>query len=158
MYSGKTTAGKKLAKILHYDFYDTDEYFEKKYRITIPDFFLKYDEGLFRKLEKKVLEELLDLKNAVISTGGGTPCYFNNMDLINENGKSFYLKMSVKSLVVRALNSKKKRPVLNCIPNEELEKYIADHLKERETYYLKSDYTVKGENFDPENIISKIKT
>lgn len=156
MFSGKTTAGRKLARKLNYKFFDTDDYFEKKFRITITDFFRKYNENIFRKLEKKVLEELMNNDKAVISTGGGTPCYFDNMDLIKRNGRSFYLKMSVKSLAVRAMNSKRKRPALQNIPVVELEEYIASHLKKREVYYLKADHMVKGENFNPQSILDKL--
>jgi shikimate kinase len=73
MGSGKTTAGKKLADRLGYTFIDLDKYIENKYRITIPHLFARYDEGAFRKLEKETITETFKLKNAVISTGGGTP-------------------------------------------------------------------------------------
>jgi shikimate kinase len=88
MGSGKTTVGRKLAKKLDHPFIDLDETIENRYRISIPTIFSKYDEKVFRKIEHETLKSLLHLQNHVISTGGGTPCFFNNIDLINENGIS----------------------------------------------------------------------
>ncbi len=156
MCCGKSTAGRKLARKLNLQFIDMDDYFEEKFRISVPDFFIKYGEGLFRKLESKVLLELAGYDDVVISTGGGTSCFNENMKLINNNGISVYLKMSIKSLHSRVLSARKKRPLLSEIKKEELMEYISDQLSEREKYYKKADYTVKGESVDIEEIVQLV--
>jgi len=124
MGSGKTTVGKKLAGKLGYDFIDLDEMIEKKYRITINNIFNKFDENAFRLIEQETLTETFKLKNTVISTGGGTPCFFNNMQLINKYGISVYLKMHKQSLYDRLINSKTKRPLLTEKTPNEILNYI----------------------------------
>jgi len=157
MGSGKSTIGKKLAARLGYDFIDLDKMIEHKYKISIPDLFSRYDEGAFRKLEKETLHETFKLKSKVISTGGGTPCFYNNMDLINKNGLSVYLKMHPKSLYERLIKSKKKRPLIADKPPDEILNHITKHLSEREFYYNQSKMTFKGENLDIKELKKSIK-
>lgn len=158
MFSGKTTVGRKLAKRLGYAFKDTDQEMEERYRLSIPDFFNKYDELLFREFEHNILIELSRLDNVVISTGGGTPCYHDNMNLIKETGISVYLKMDVKSIHDRYQNSKKARPLLNKIPENEILSFFQNHLEKREPFYQKADITVKGENADIDLIYRSIRS
>ncbi len=148
MGSGKSTAGKKLAAALGYAFMDLDTMIEQKYRITIPAVFEKYDEPAFRKLERETLKQTFGLDRHVIATGGGTPCFFNNMELIREHGTSVYLKMSPGALLQRLLNSKKKRPLLEQQPRDRVLAYIDETLRAREVYYSRADHTVRGENLD----------
>ena len=152
MCSGKSTVGKRLAKRLNYDFIDLDDFFEENYHISIEDFFEKYNEEAYRKLENKLLNDLLKFDNVVISTGGGTPCFYDNMEIIKNNGVSIYLKMHEKSLETRILNSKKTRPVLKHVRKENLKEFIKNQIKEREEYYLKATYIIKGESVDYDEI------
>jgi shikimate kinase len=132
---GKTTVGKKLAKEIDFDFVDTDDLFEKKYKISIETFFSKYNETLFREFENKILKNTFDLKNTVISCGGGTPCYFNAMKEINQNGISVYLKMPVDVIVQRLLDAIKPRPLVKGKNFDELKKDVESRLSGRlETY------------------------
>ncbi len=131
MYSGKSTVGKKLANLMNLNHIDTDKVFESKYNITISSFFEKYGENLFRELEHKILLETIEEDNIIVSTGGGLPCFHNNMDIIKENGISIYLNMSPISIIHRINNSKKKRPLLQNKSPEELQEYIENLLKER---------------------------
>ena len=94
MGAGKTTAAKRLANRLGWEVADTDALFEEKYRISIDDFFHKYDEPLYRKLESQVLKETESLENTVISTGGGTACYFDNMEWMNRHGLTVFMRIS----------------------------------------------------------------
>ena len=89
--SGKSTIAKKIANRLHYQFVDMDHLFESKYKLSIPDFFKKYGEEVFRKSEHVLLKEVIQQEKVVISTGGGTPCFHGNMELIMENGFSIYI-------------------------------------------------------------------
>jgi shikimate kinase len=132
---GKSTIGKKLARLLNYDFVDTDALFEEKYRLSINDFFSKYNEKLFREFENKILQSTFNLQNAVIATGGGTPCYFNAMDKINKYGKSVYLEMPLTAIVNRLENSIKPRPLVDGKSHKELLSIIGNLLEQRLEYY-----------------------
>ncbi|GAB4279619.1 MAG: shikimate kinase [Marinilabiliales bacterium] len=119
MASGKTTHGKKLAKILNYDFFDTDKCIEQQEQINISEIFQKEGEEYFRKVERKILRQLVDNNNdAVIATGGGTPCFYDNMEFMNQNGLTVFLKLDFKTIYNRLLHSKKIRPLANNILNK----------------------------------------
>ncbi|MCD4746676.1 MAG: shikimate kinase [Bacteroidales bacterium] len=156
MGSGKTTVGKRLAKKLCCDFIDLDALIEVRYHVSVNDLFKKYDENVFRKIEHNILKETFKLKNTVISTGGGTSCFYKNIELINNNGISVYLKMHINSLLNRLENSKKPRPLLQNLSQDKLKHYIIEQLKEREIYYNQSNIIVKGENADINEIINLI--
>ena len=156
MGSGKTTIGKKLATKLGFLFIDLDKLIENKYRITIPDIFNRYDENAFRLIEHNTLQETFTFDNVVISTGGGTPCFFDNMELINQQGISVYIQMNEKSLFNRLINSKKKRPLLVDKNPEEIKSHISKQLAEREPYYEQSKLIIKGESLDINALFDKI--
>ena len=156
MGSGKTTIGKKLATRLGFLFIDLDRLIENKYRISIPDIFNRYDEDAFRMIEHQSLQETFTYSNAVISTGGGTPCFYNNMELINQHGFSVYIQMHKKSLYDRLLNSKKKRPLLADKSAEEIMDHINKQLAEREPYYQQSKLSVKGESMEIKTLVDLI--
>lgn len=158
MGCGKTTVGRQLAKLLNYAHLDLDVLFEAEYKITIADFFKKYDEIAFRKIEHQLLLSTFNLENHVISTGGGTPCFFNNMYLINQNGISVYIKMHPKSLFFRLLNSKRIRPLTLGLDEVSLEKSIIEKLTQRENFYAHSKIIVKGEDIDVGALSEKIKS
>jgi len=159
MGCGKTTVGKKLSQLLHCKFIDTDNCFEKQHQISVFDYISLYGEEKFRLLEQQVFTKIVsENSNAVISTGGGLPCYSNNMEVINQHGISVYIKMSVESLFKRLLYSLKKRPMIENFENEtELEEYIANTLKEREHYYNKARHIIKGENLNINELIQLLK-
>jgi len=135
MASGKTYTGPRLAEALGYGFIDLDEMFENKYRIGIQKFFHKYGESAFRPLERELLHSTFQLVRHVISTGGGTACFFDNMQLMNEHGLTVYLKQSAEALFQRLKLSKKPRPLIKNGRDEELRRQIEDHLAERIPYY-----------------------
>ncbi|MBP5710751.1 MAG: (d)CMP kinase [Bacteroidales bacterium] len=151
--AGKSTVGRKIANRLSFSFIDTDRYFEEKYRFTIFNFFKNFGEELFRRLEREILLEVLDFENVVIATGGGTPCFFDNMDIINQKSTSIYIEMSPVSLSDRLWHSKKPRPLTHNMSREELDQYISTKLTERSAFYKKAQYTIKGENIDIDPII-----
>lgn len=157
--AGKTTIAKKLANVLRCDYVDLDQELESYYKTNIPIFMSKYGESTFRKCEydrlKKMLLKPVE-KNLIISTGGGTPCFFDAIDLINEHATSIYVKMSEKSLFVRLTNAKKKRPLLQGMNNEDLEKYVHEMLALREPFYEKAKIVVKGENFNVDELVKII--
>ncbi len=148
MYSGKTTVGQQLARCLGYRFVDLDQLFEERYHTAIPLFFSRYGEEAFRKLEQAVLHSTQAMDNVVISTGGGTPCYFDNMQWINAHGVSIYLDVTIEVIIQRALRSRKQRPVLAGKSREELRAFIQDQLAQRLPYYSQATLVFPADDPD----------
>jgi shikimate kinase len=142
MGSGKSTTGKKLSKLLGYSFVDTDELIIDRLGMSINDIFKHLGEEKFRENETGVLNKLVTEKNLVVSTGGGLPCYGENMDIINRHGISVYLKVSPTDLYSRLSPGKYKRPLIKNLSDEELMKFIENTLSEREAYYSLAHHTV----------------
>ena len=156
MGAGKSTTSKRLAHQLGWEAYDTDRLFEARYKISINDFFHKYDAELYRKLETQILHETLQFDNAVIATGGGTPCFNNNMAWMNQHGFTVFLKISPESAIVRLSQSKVKRPILIDKSSEELAEFIKKNYTERLPFYEQAQLTFKGENCDVEALATLI--
>jgi shikimate kinase len=157
MGSGKTTVGKKLAKKLGYDFVDLDQLIELKCKTTIDVLFEKYDEDAFRILENKTLTETAGADNMVVATGGGTPCFYDNMTWMGAHGLTVYLKLDPGSLSDRLHASKRMRPLLKGKTKPELVDYVHGKLAEREKYYMQADIIVKGENLEMNTLLEEIK-
>ena len=149
MGSGKSTVGKRLAKKLNFNFIDLDSFIEEENKLTISEIFTKLGENEFRALEHNALKKLISNTHTVISCGGGTPCYYNNIELMNNNGITIYIKMSIDTLAQRLFNAKQKRPlVANLSTITELKKIINEQLEKREAFYQQAQYTVKGKNLN----------
>lgn len=153
---GKSTVGKKLASKLSYGFVDLDNAIEEAYHLSIPEFFAKYGENGFRTCEQKVLTNKLSEDNIVISAGGGTPCFFQNMELINAHSISVYIQMVPQSLFHRLSHAKRARPLVQNMTPPELQQYIDSTLAIREPFYLQAHLTVKGESLDVEELVDRI--
>lgn len=138
MGSGKTTVGKKLAKSLGLSFIDLDAFIESKQRKTVAQIFAERGEDEFRKIESNSLREVALFEDAVISTGGGTPCFFDNMELMNNAGTTIYIQAEPQELAERLLASKTVRPLIAGKSKDELTPFIAKHLAARERYYMNS--------------------
>ena len=110
MGSGKSSTGKKLANLLHFDFFDTDTEIERITGKTISQIFATDGEDFFREKEREIIAELSQKDNVVVSTGGGTPCFFDNMQLMNQTGLTIYLHANPKMLKQRLITNKKQRP------------------------------------------------
>ena len=157
MGAGKTTAAKRLAHRLGWEVADTDALFEEKYRISIDDFFQKYDEPLYRKLESEILKSTESLDKVVISTGGGTACYFDNMDWMNQHGLTVFMRISPAAAVDRVLHSRHKRPLARGKTEAELMEFVSQHYAARMPFYERAQITVKSEDFDLEGLIELIR-
>jgi shikimate kinase len=157
MGSGKTTAGKKLAAKLKLQFLDLDDLIEKRYGKSINAIFEEEGEESFRKKEHAVLEELSQSDNFILATGGGAPCHYDNMELINRLGISVYLKMTPEALFSRLKEVRQKRPLIKHLDDEELKNYIIEKLMERERYYKKAHIIADGLNIDIKKLIVLIK-
>lgn len=149
MASGKTNLGERLAGLLGYGFIDLDRMFEERYRISVLDFFEKYDEHAFRMIERSLLLETAGTENVVVSTGGGTPCFFDNMDIIKRSGVSVYLQWEVPELVRRLQSVKKKRPLLKDTHPDKLEQKVRESLEQRSIFYERADLVVPGNSTEP---------
>jgi shikimate kinase len=157
MGSGKTTVGKKLSRALDYAFVDLDQQIEKNQEQNIADIFEERGEEAFRKIEQEELHKTFALANTVVSLGGGTPCFFDNLEQINQHGKSVYLKLSATSLASRLQNAKNPRPLLQGLSDGELFEFVQQQLGEREEYYNRTHFIIKGESLDISKLIRMLK-
>ena len=159
MASGKSSIGKKVAEMLCVPFVDLDVLISKKEKLSIQDIFKNKVEIYFRKKETEYLNDFLIQKdNFILAVGGGTPCYANNMAIINNNSKSFYLKSSIQSIYNKLSNKKNKhkRPLISEINNKDLKEFIAKHLFERSPFYEQAHYTVTTDNKSKKEIALEI--
>ncbi len=148
MGCGKSTLGRHLAKALGWEFIDLDDYFEKKFKTTVPLFFKEFGETGFRDGERAALQDLKSIDKAVIATGGGAPCFFDNMDFMNEHGVTLYMKVSPEVLAQRLSSSKTVRPLVHGKTGDELIAYIEEKLKSREPYYNRASIIADAEVLD----------
>ncbi|MFD2246476.1 shikimate kinase [Pontibacter ruber] len=146
MGSGKTTLGRQLATQLGYTFVDLDEYIERREGKSIAQLFEQEGQEQFRLKERQALEAVVqEYDQAVIATGGGAPCFLDNMQFINRSGKSFFLDVPVEELVNRLLNSDLSvRPLLAGKSTEELNHFMTKTLSERLWFYRQAHYTLSG--------------
>lgn len=154
MGSGKSTLGNRLAKSIGYDFIDTDQTFEQKHQIDLEKYFRIYGEKKFRMLEQEVLHETFQLDRAIISTGGGTPCFKDNMQQIKANGFSVYLRMPAEALYQRLIQTKRIRPLTAGLKDQELLDFIHKTLEKRDLYYEQADLCISGINLKPKDLIT----
>lgn len=157
MGAGKTTAARRLAQRMGWEVVDTDALFEEKYKISVNDFFNKYDEPLYRKLESEVLKATESLDHVVVSTGGGTACFFDNMDWMNQHGLTVFLRISPQAAVDRVIHSRHKRPLVEGKSEEELTEFVSQHYASRMPFYEQARITAKSEDFDIESLMEAIK-
>lgn len=142
MGSGKTTVGKALSKETGMMFYDLDWYIESRMRKTVAQIFAEKGEEGFRKIEHNMLHEVAEFENVIISCGGGTPCFFDNIDYINQQGEVVYLKATPEVLYRHLLMGKVERPLIKNKTPEELIAYITEQVAKREEFYNKAKYTL----------------
>lgn len=160
MGSGKSTVGNNISTVLNYDFLDLDNYIATKENMSISNLFKTKGEIYFRKKESFYLNEVLEQKDDIIlSLGGGTPCYGNNLNLLlgSENAKLFYLKLSIPKLAERLFNERENRPLISHLKSkEELVEFVGKHLFERTQYYSKANYILDADNRSLKDITEKI--
>jgi len=135
MGAGKTTVGRIMAEKANCSFIDIDSFIENRYNKAITKIFEEKGEAGFREIEHRALQEISAYENIVVSTGGGLPCFFDNMELMNKKGITIYLKENIDELTKRLNSSKQNRPLIKEKNLEELQKFIEESLKERELFY-----------------------
>ncbi|MTE27803.1 shikimate kinase [Winogradskyella ouciana] len=160
MGSGKSTIGKELATLLKYNFLDLDDYISEKENATISDIFKDKGEIYFRKKETEYLKEIIDSYNdIVLALGGGTPCYGNNLKILNDDKKvvTIYLKLSIPLLATRLYAERDNRPLISHLSSEEeLLEFIGKHIFERTQYYNQAQHIITTDHQTKKDILEAI--
>ncbi len=156
MGSGKSTLGKRLAEHLKLQFVDMDHYIEERNCKTIPQIFAEEGEPEFRRKEQKALKELSEFTDIVIATGGGAPCFFDNMEVMNQSGKTIYLNIDPEILADRLISSKTERPLIKGKSKKELIEFIDETLKKRHEFYSQAHYQITEPDVDLDELMKMI--
>lgn len=158
MGSGKSLIASQLSKEINSPIIDTDFEISKRINKSIGQIFETKGELYFRRQEKEILEEILAThENLILSVGGGTPCYYNNMELLNSSTHTVFLQASVSTLTKNLLLNKNKRPLISRISDEELPEFIAKHLFERNIFYTQAQTIIITDGKTPDEITLEIK-
>jgi shikimate kinase len=155
MGSGKTHWGRKLSTKLNLPFFDLDSVIVEQEQKSVADIFADKGEEQFRYLEKEILERIsAEQESFILSCGGGTPCFFNNIEFMKKNGKVIWLNTSIDMLTQRLHRERKTRPLISdVVTDEDLRRYIVKKLSERRMYYQQADVTVGEETTNLEELI-----
>ncbi|MBO7302134.1 MAG: shikimate kinase [Bacteroidaceae bacterium] len=140
MGSGKTTLGRALAKELGLQFIDMDSYIETRFCKTISKIFAEKGEDGFRETERRILHEVGDFEDVIISTGGGTPCFFDNVEYMNGQGTTVFLDVPEERLFIRLSIARNNRPLIKDKSDDELRNFITEQLAKRRPHYEKAQY------------------
>ena len=156
MGCGKSTKAKQLANLLDCSVIDIDAVIVEQAGISINEYFAEHGEQGFREFESEVLRNFQYPESCIVATGGGLPCFFDNMDWMNDNGFTIYLEMTPPQLVSR-LGKREKRPLIKDMDDEQLLNFIIDKLAERNPYYGKARLIVNAFDLDPKILLNQIK-
>ena len=148
MGAGKTTVGYALSKATGMPFYDLDWYIETRMRRKVSEIFAEKGEGGFRAIEREMLHEVAEFENVIVSCGGGTPCHFDNMDYLNRQGDTVYLKASPEVLCAHLAMGRTVRPLIAGKTPGELLTFIREQLAAREEYYCRAKHTLDVDLMD----------
>ena len=155
MGAGKTTLGKAFARSMGLTFIDLDWYIEERVHKTVRQIFAERSEEGFRELEKRMLHEVADFEDVVIATGGGTPCFFDNVEYMNQKGETVFLDVSQEVLFRRLKVAKQQRPLLAQKNDEELKAFIADALGKRLPHYSKAKHVFRADELEDKQQIQQ---
>ncbi|QWX84494.1 AAA family ATPase [Cellulophaga sp. HaHaR_3_176] len=160
MGSGKSTIGKLLSKKLKINFIDLDEYIESELKSSVSDIFKERGELFFRKKEHEYVKKIMEEKKSfILSTGGGTPCYSNNLGVISDKTDNvFYLKVSISGLISRLTLEKDSRPLIKNIKEDDLPEFIGKHLFERNNFYLQAKNVITCDDKSAEEIVIEVES
>ena len=155
MGAGKTTLGKALAREMNLSFIDLDWHIEGRFHKTVSEVFAERGEDGFRELERQMLHEVAEFEDVIISTGGGTPCFFDTMDFMCEHGSTVFLNASQDTLLRRLKAAKQSRPLLRNKSDEELMDFIRNALEVRLPYYIRAEYVVPADELETREQIAE---
>ena len=150
--------GRALASELKLNFIDLDTFLEEKYFRTIPQIFAEEGEAGFRRKERMILEEISAFDDVIVATGGGAPCFFDNMDLMNNSGFCIFLDVNKESLVSRLIHAKIERPLIKGKTPEELEHFIEGIMEKRRPFYEKARHILKGIEITVDQVVRLLNT
>jgi shikimate kinase len=157
MGSGKSLIAKVLSDNTGLDLLDLDQHIESQQQQKIAEIFKNQGEIGFRKIENQTLLACLnDGQSKILSLGGGTPCYYDNIQQINQQSISVFLQTSVSTLAKRLSTEKAKRPLIAHLNDDELQEFVAKHLFERNAYYQQAQHSIKTDGKLPEDICQEI--
>ncbi len=142
MGAGKTTLGKELARVTGRPFYDLDQYIESRTHMTIPQIFAERGEAGFREIEKNMLHEVAEFEDVILSCGGGTPCFSDNMDYLNRQGETVFLRAMPHVLKEHLLMGGSRRPLIQGKSPDELIGFIEENLQKRLPFYSKAKHII----------------
>ena len=148
MAAGKTTLGKALASDLGLQFVDLDHYIENRYHCTVAQLFAERGEEAFRQIERNMLHEVAEFEDVIIATGGGTPCFFDNMEYMNAQGTTVFLEASPEVIYTRLTIARVQRPLVKGKTADELRQYIVDMLERRAPYYTRATHTFSANHLE----------
>lgn len=148
MGAGKTTLGKAFAREMNLSFVDQDWYIEERFHKTVQEIFAERGEQGFRELERQMLHEIAEFEDVVISTGGGAPCFYDNMDFMNQKGETVFLNVTPEVLFSRLKMASQNRPILRGKTNEELKAFIAKALEKRAPFYSMAKYIFNADELE----------
>lgn len=148
MGSGKTTLGRALGKALSRDFIDLDKYIENRFMRTIRQLFDERGEEQFREIERSMLHEVAEMENVIVACGGGTPCFFDNVDYMNSRGATVFLEASLERLFERLSRNRRKRPLIKDMTDEQLRAFIVSNLDDRRRYYSRAKHSFCGDELE----------
>lgn len=148
MGAGKTTLGKAFARRLNVPFIDLDWYIEERFHKTVGELFAERGETGFRELERNMLHEVAEFEDVVISTGGGAPCFFDNMEYMNRVGQTVFLDVHPDVLFRRLRVAKQQRPILQGKQDEELKAFIVEALAKRAEFYRQAKYIFNADELE----------
>lgn len=154
--SGKTTLGRLLANRIAYDFIDLDELIAEREQMSIADIFSQKGEAYFREKEKEALHETFKMSRCVIATGGGTPCFFDNMEQINKHGLAIFINIPLSVIAGRIERQQQTRPLLPAESAEDILSQLKEIYQKRFPYYDQAEIAVSGTDLNADYIYNKI--
>ncbi|RKD18618.1 shikimate kinase [Pelobium manganitolerans] len=156
MGCGKSKLGKALAVKTGANFLDLDDLVVAQNQMTIPELFAAFGENGFREREKKTLQDGAFSPNSIIATGGGAPCFFDNMEWMNSNGITVFIDPPVKVLADRLINARVERPLIKGKSHEELIEFITQKLNERRPFYQQAQVLLKGVDLNADDVLQAL--
>ena len=157
MGSGKTTLGRAVAASTGISFVDLDDYIEEREGCSIRQIFATRGEEAFRAIEREALREVSRMPDTLVACGGGTPCFGDNMDLLNRSGLTVYLNAPHSSLLSRLKEGRAKRPLIASLSDEELDSFITEQMEWRQPHYMRAAMTFDSSRLEtPEEVARSV--
>ncbi len=154
MGSGKTTLGRALSVATGRRFIDLDHYIENRYCCSVRDIFQQHGEERFRQIERNMLHEVADFEDVIVACGGGTPCFYDNVDFMNEHGVTVFLDTPIDRLHSRLMRGRAKRPLIADKSDDELRTFIINALNERMPFYSKANHKFSSQLLETESEVA----